>query len=84
MASCVQSDDGQPPAASVTVEGYIGGAWVELYSGSLTLPSVPTNLGETFTQAISLSPTFTAALTCELRVTLSFFCLLYTSDAADE
>ena len=78
MASCTQLDDGQPPSAYILIEGYIGGAWVELHRESVTPPTMPTGYGDSNSQLYSGSATFTASLTCEIRATLYFLAVAWT------
>lgn len=78
MASCVQLEDGESPSALLTLEGYIGGAWVELGTSAVSLPAMPTNLGDTDTITATLPFSFSTSATCELRATLTFLAVAWT------
>lgn len=58
--------------ASLTIEAYLSGAWVEVYSGSLTCPTIPVSLGDSNYIELTGSTTWDVVLSCDLRAIVAF------------
>lgn len=70
VASCAAPGDDPefPPSALLVIEGFIGGVWVVLHTEALTIPTDPSSLGDSYTLDITGSATFSAALSCDIRM----------------
>ena len=74
MAACAAPGDDPefPPSAVLLLEGFIGGGWVLLHTEAITVPTAsPASLGESYTVTVTGSATFSAELSCDLRIRIA-------------
>lgn len=72
LCSVPDTDPADQIVASATLQGFIGGAWTNLHTESLSMPYVPPGYGDSASVNFSLSASFSAALTCELRLVVRY------------